>query len=154
MEQEMLAVSTQDANDSQTGTQANLKVDLAWFRLSEIFGDRWFGTYGEDAPQMWARQIMRLSNEQIAAGLDALSTKVNEQGQAYMPNLPEFVNACKPNDPYAGLSLPAPEEPLIEARRSAIAAGADKEAVMAETDLNELHFMQQEARFGRSYRKQ
>ena len=123
------------------------RADRVWFRLSEIFGARWYDTYGDVPPRMWILRINELTDKQIATGLDRLSVKLNDKGQAFMPNLPEFVGECEYRAPYAHLQIAAPEYGLNEARASAVAAGCSMDEVMDKT-VDELDAMRMRARFG------
>lgn len=88
--------------------------------MTEMYGNRWTGSFGVSADQShaWAATLAGLTGKQIAVGLSALAVTQDEQLRKWPPSAPEFRALCENRSPEA-FGLPAEESAYREACRNA-----------------------------------
>lgn len=96
--------TSQHANDtSTTGTQnteqstviqfSNPKNAVyVWDKMQEIFGNAWVNQFKAIPNQSWVDALSQLTEKDINRGLN----NVIRDSLDYPPNLPKFLNLCKP----------------------------------------------------------
>lgn len=76
-------------------------VDRIFAHLSAMYGarfaDMWRGTDLADVKAMWASKLAGFADtpNAIKLALDSLDARLNKNGEAYPPNLPEFLSMCR-----------------------------------------------------------
>ena len=100
-------------------------LDNLWLKMTELYGDRWTGSFGVSADQShaWAAALGGLTGQQIAVGLAALVAS----DEKWPPSAPEFRSLCENRDP-AGYGLPCDAQAYQEACRRAHPVGGPIDA--------------------------
>ena len=73
-------------NSSQTAA-----ADRLWQRFGEMFGARFFESFGPKPSESWQEAVKELRHDQVRQAL----SKVRNSGSAFPPSLPEFVALAK-----------------------------------------------------------
>lgn len=99
-------------NSSQTAA-----ADRLWQRFGEMFGARFFESFGPKPSESWTDAVKELRNDQVRAAL----SKVRNSGAPHPPSLPEFIALAKNFQPYPEKqAAPVPPHPLQGAANSAL----------------------------------
>lgn len=103
---------------SEKLSQANL--DKLWLKMTELYGNRWTGSFGVSADQShaWAAALGGVSGQLIANGLTALALTQDPQLKKWPPSAPEFRCLCENKTPEAH-NLPTMDQAYREATRNA-----------------------------------
>lgn len=83
--------------------------------FGKSFADQWAGCDIESVKQVWADELGRLKPQQIALGMEACK----RGGRRFAPNLPEFLEMCKPTPESLGI----PAKPIAFTEALAISCG-------------------------------
>ncbi|WP_431482252.1 replication protein P [Pseudomonas solani] len=112
--------STESKPQSPPEKLAQPLLDKLWIKLTELYGNRWTGSFGVSADQShaWAATLGGLTGAQIGFGLTVLSTTQDEQLRKWPPSAPEFRALCENNTAEAH-GLPTPDQAYREATRNA-----------------------------------
>lgn len=112
--------STESKPQSPPEKLAQPLLDRLWIKLTELYGNRWTGSFGVSADQShaWAAALSGLTGQQIAHGLGILSKTQDEQLRKWPPSAPEFRALCEDKSAEAH-GLPTPDQAYREATRNA-----------------------------------
>lgn len=88
------------ASDSERSAQV-------WNALTEMYGNAFVSSYGEQPTRIWAEAISSLNDRELQRGFKRLVEEV----RTFPPNVSEFVHACKQTAPVRFLGIPqSPEQ--------------------------------------------
>lgn len=71
--------------------QQHAAADRLWQRFGEMFGSRFFESYGQKPSESWKEAVKELRNDQVKTAL----AKVRNGGSPHPPSLPEFLSLAK-----------------------------------------------------------
>lgn len=80
-----------------TSSQPQHAAERLWQRFGEMFGSRFFESYGQKPSDSWKEAVKELRTDQVKAAL----SKVRNSGAAHPPSLPEFVALARNVKPQA-----------------------------------------------------
>lgn len=73
-------------NSSQTAA-----ADRLWQRFGEMFGARFFESFGPKPSESWTDAVRELRHDQVKGAL----SRIRNSGSAHPPSLPEFISLAK-----------------------------------------------------------
>jgi hypothetical protein len=92
-------------------------ADRLWQRFGEMFGARFFESFGPKPSESWTEAVKDLRHDQVKGAL----SRIRNSGSAHPPSLPEFISLAKNIQPYPERpAAPAPVHPLQGAANGAL----------------------------------
>ena len=102
--------------DIAVSNTQNTVINKLWVRMSQIYGHKWVSNYGSEPSKPWIDVVARLSNEQIAYGLQQIVKRLEK----WPPDLIEFRQLCTSRSKLKSLShLPGPKEIMAQRENTA-----------------------------------
>lgn len=115
---------------SSASEKAVRTCSALWVRMTEIYGSKWTGQYGDRPLETWINGIADLTHAQIAEGL----RRMVKHGSDWPPSLPTFRLFCRPQREnaaaYREAPLALPQKLSEESISKGRAALADCQAIL------------------------